>query len=60
MTFLKKPCGEWDKIEKIAFIQVIVEVSHDDDGGPDLENNWVGDNYNVVRNNSDSDEEVED
>ena len=56
-TFLQKPYGGWDKIEKSVFVQVD-EGSDNEHGKSVLENNTINDNYNVLSDNSESDEEV--
>ena len=57
-TFLQKPYGGWDKIEKPVFVQVGDEGSDNEHGKSVLENNTINDNYNVLSDNSESDEEV--
>ena len=58
MTFLLKPYGEWDEIEKPIFVKFSDEGSDDEDSKPVLANNRINDNCNVVSNDSASDVEA--
>ena len=58
MTFLKKSYGEWVTNKKPAFVKVEDEESNDEDDELVPVNNRVNENFNIVSDESDSDDEA--